>query len=266
MPGTATSGITSSTIKNLLLDAGAVYLNYGVGGERLIGATEGGNGFKVTREIREIPMDGAKGKIKGLRRITKENADLKVNLKELSTNNILLALAGSAATAPTLNTTVPAEYLGLGTAAAETFTFAHAPIIGTIKFYADGIEVPATYGIDYTVATAALTIIGINFFALSAKITTSYQWNSGGANTFDSITSDADIAITDYATNVALVAKISGSGTPIIIILSNPLSDGDFEIKTKEGDEGTIEMNLAAHYDPAALTTPIYEIRYPKVP
>lgn len=87
-------GVSTATTKNIVLDAGVVYLNYGLVDERILGATSGGNTFTVEREVREIEIDGAKGKVKGLRRVTSENANLTVNLKEMSAENIKLALNG----------------------------------------------------------------------------------------------------------------------------------------------------------------------------
>lgn len=90
-----THGITAETAKNLLLDAGAVYLNYGEVDERLLGATSGGNTFSVEREVKEIEVDGARGKVKGFRRIISENASLSVNLLEASAKNFQLALGAA---------------------------------------------------------------------------------------------------------------------------------------------------------------------------
>jgi hypothetical protein len=90
--------IRTETVKNLILDAGVVYVNYGLADERILGATQGGNTFVVEREIKEIEVDGAKGKVKGLRRIITENAMLTTNLREMSASNIKLALAGSTST------------------------------------------------------------------------------------------------------------------------------------------------------------------------
>jgi hypothetical protein len=90
-----THGITADTVKNMLLDAGAVYVNYGEVDERLIGATSGGNSFTVEREIKEIEIDGARGKVKGARRIITENASLTINLLEMSVENFKMALTAA---------------------------------------------------------------------------------------------------------------------------------------------------------------------------
>lgn len=90
-----THGITAETVKNMILDAGAVYANYGEPDERLIGATSGGNTFTVEREIKEIEIDGARGKVKGARRIVSENASLTINLLEMSVENFKMALTAA---------------------------------------------------------------------------------------------------------------------------------------------------------------------------
>lgn len=95
-------GITTETHKNLLIDAGVVILNYGLGveaGERVLGATAGGNTFTVERDIRDMAenIDGSKGKTKGFRRVVVENATLATNLIEMTEANLTLAIAGSLA-------------------------------------------------------------------------------------------------------------------------------------------------------------------------
>lgn len=178
-------GVTKKTVKNMLLDAGVVYLNYGLDNERILGATSGGNTFNVEREIREIEVDGVKGKTKGLRRKISENAHLTVNLKEMSPENIQIAFSGS-----------------------------------TID----------TSDADY-----------------------------------DIIKSGGDITDNDYLENVALVVPVSGSDKHCIILLHNVLSDESLDLNLEDENEGIIEVQLSAHYDPEDLDAPIYEIKYPKV-
>jgi hypothetical protein len=91
----ATHGITTETVKNMMFDAGAVYVNYGEAGERLVGATSGGNTFTVEREIKMIEMDGARGPVKGARRITEHKAILTINLLEMSKENFKMMLTAA---------------------------------------------------------------------------------------------------------------------------------------------------------------------------
>ena len=88
-------GITTETVKRLFLDAGAVYLNYGETEERLLGATNDGNTFTIEQDVREIEVDGARGPVKGLRRIIEVRAQIVANLLELTADNLKTALAGS---------------------------------------------------------------------------------------------------------------------------------------------------------------------------
>lgn len=92
----STVGITKQTAERLLLDAGAIYKNlvYENGeftGEAL-GATSGGNEFTVEIEQRQPEIDGLKSRVKGMSFVDTHEASLVVNLKELTAQNIKLAI------------------------------------------------------------------------------------------------------------------------------------------------------------------------------
>lgn len=90
-------GITVETLENLLIDEGAVFINYGLDSVRLLGATNEGNTFTVEQEVREIPLAGARGPVKGGRRIITVKPKMTVNLQEITKENLLLALPGAEA-------------------------------------------------------------------------------------------------------------------------------------------------------------------------
>lgn len=96
-----TTGYTASSPLHYLLDAGAIYKNLvydEATGEfmgDLLGATSGGNEFALTQETRIIEVDGLKGQGKGNVVIDSETPSLTVNLKEITANNLALAIAGS---------------------------------------------------------------------------------------------------------------------------------------------------------------------------
>lgn len=77
-------GISSSTEKRMVLDAGALYRNYGETDEELIGATRGGATFSVEREDREIEIDGTRGPVIGLKRTVRHTAMLEATVIEFS--------------------------------------------------------------------------------------------------------------------------------------------------------------------------------------
>ncbi len=92
---TIRSGITSKTPDSIFIDAGAVYLNYGLADQRLLGATRGGNTFNLNRVIKNIEADGLKGAVKGMKRVTEVNPQITANLIELSVANLVAAIAGA---------------------------------------------------------------------------------------------------------------------------------------------------------------------------
>jgi hypothetical protein len=93
-----TTGLTGESTKNLVIDAGAVYINLGETDERVLGATRGGSTFTIEQDIKLIEIDGVRGATKGARRVIESNAKIVANLLELSSENIMLAIAGSSAT------------------------------------------------------------------------------------------------------------------------------------------------------------------------
>jgi len=96
-------GVSAETQNRMIIDAGAVYTKAtddwavdAVG--NLLGATRGGSVFEINRTIRRIDPDGAKGPVKGFRRIEEVMATLTVNLLEITEANLELALNSAADT------------------------------------------------------------------------------------------------------------------------------------------------------------------------
>lgn len=103
------SGFTKDTAEHLLLDAGAFFKNfiYEPGGEsndtfdsavaagKLIGATKGGGEFSATPSVRQIEVDGVKGRAKGLETIDSWDVYLKATILEATAETIKLALTAA---------------------------------------------------------------------------------------------------------------------------------------------------------------------------
>jgi len=90
-------GITADTYKRFIIDAGAVYTgftNFASLGT-LLGATRGGSQLTIEQEIKDMEVDGARGVVKGSRRITMIKATLTVNFIEHTLANLKRALVGS---------------------------------------------------------------------------------------------------------------------------------------------------------------------------
>ncbi|WP_243441470.1 hypothetical protein [Clostridium arbusti] len=95
MNNTKTVGFTPNTPNNLLIDAGALYKNYGTDKEALIGATAGGNTFTVKSNTRTIKIDGIKGDMKYGEIITNTTVTLATNLLEVTAEILTLLLRGN---------------------------------------------------------------------------------------------------------------------------------------------------------------------------
>lgn len=99
------SGFTEATAEKLLLDAGAFFKNFEVGvdtfesavaGDKLLGATQGGGTFSAVPTIRKIEIDGVKGAAKGLEAIDEWVVTITANMKEISEDVLVTALAAGA--------------------------------------------------------------------------------------------------------------------------------------------------------------------------
>lgn len=93
------SGFTESTAENLILDAGAFFMNYDMdfdtpdtAREKLLGATRGGGQFIAKPTIRLLEIDGVKGAAKGLEVLESWDVSIEANMLELAVDTLKLAL------------------------------------------------------------------------------------------------------------------------------------------------------------------------------
>lgn len=98
------SGYTAETPKSLLMDAGAFFKNFdietddfdkAVAAGKLIGATKDGGEFSAVPTVRQIEVDGIKGKAKGLEVIDSWDVYLKANVLEVKKDTLAAALCAS---------------------------------------------------------------------------------------------------------------------------------------------------------------------------
>lgn len=105
----AYSGFTKGTPERLLLDAGAFFRNFtyeeggtandtfdaAVAAGKLIGATKGGGEFSAVPAVRQIEVDGVKGRAKGLEVIDSWEVYLKATVLETTTETIRASLGAA---------------------------------------------------------------------------------------------------------------------------------------------------------------------------
>ncbi|AEB75901.1 hypothetical protein [Clostridium botulinum] len=95
-----TTGYTKDTPKYYFVDAGAIYKNLKYNKEKkewegtLLGATAEGNKVKIEQKYRQIKVDGVFTKAKGQEVLQTSDAEMEVNVKEVTAENIRLALNG----------------------------------------------------------------------------------------------------------------------------------------------------------------------------
>lgn len=99
------TGFNENTKKHLLLDAGIFIKNWlptetleaAIAAKKVIGATQGGGAFVATPEIRQLEVDGVKGRVKGLEILDSWDVQLKANMLEVTEESLKMSL-GAAAT------------------------------------------------------------------------------------------------------------------------------------------------------------------------
>ena len=103
------SGLSALTADNSVLDAGEVWFNIdlailentgwdnAIAGAVRVGGTRGGNTFSPGRVIREMPVDGSVGPVRGFARRAGSRPALTVNMLELTVENLGHAIAAATA-------------------------------------------------------------------------------------------------------------------------------------------------------------------------
>lgn len=95
------NGITVKTVEHIQLDAGAFFKNFEVGTDdytsakaagKLIGATSGGGEFIAKANLRQIQIDGAGARVKGLADVDSWEVSLKLTTIETTVETLKLAL------------------------------------------------------------------------------------------------------------------------------------------------------------------------------
>lgn len=88
-------GVTCSTTSNLIIDSGAVYINYGEANQRLFGATRGGNTFAIEEEMRTMEFDGVRGQMIGSHRLLGAIPKITANIVQWNWQTFVDVLPGS---------------------------------------------------------------------------------------------------------------------------------------------------------------------------
>lgn len=96
-------GVSATTPENILLGAGTIHRGLKWNAEAnkwdgdIIGATSGGNSVEIKGEIKDIELDGALVKVKGLAVMQGGTGTMEVNFAELSIDTMKIGMIGEVA-------------------------------------------------------------------------------------------------------------------------------------------------------------------------
>jgi hypothetical protein len=142
-------------------------------------------------------------------------------------------------------------------------TFSAVPTIRKIEI--DGIKGAAKglESIDEWVVTLTANIKEITKEVIQASLAATTTDTATNA-TYDIISADNYLVLTDYIDNITWVGKLSGSNEPAIIQVYNALSTGGLTLQTADKAEATLPVTFTGHYDDVNLDNPPFKIYYPK--
>lgn len=160
----------------------------------------------------------------------------------------------------------------------DTYETAKNKLIGATQGGGEFKAIPTVHNIqidgilgkaaDLDVIDAWETSIAVGFIEASEDVIRAALGASlidtESSNTYDIIKGDTEFKASDYFENFAFVGTLSGSETPIIIVIKNAINMGGLTIKTEDATEGVISVTMEGRYTTEDNTEPPFEIYYPK--
>ena len=253
-------GVSTSTPERRVYGAGVVYIDYYDPDSpgTVLGATLGGNTLEIIRNIRDTRPDGAKGPVKGFRRIESVDVKLTCQMLEITAENLRRALAKDGYGAGTSDITN--EAVGDGDGSETKFDLDHGLILensDVVTVNASAVVRGTDYTIDYDNGE-------LQFFSAPTDghaIVCSYTYVSGEPTmTGEEVTDNA------YCDNVTLLLDHTGFAmitAPLEIKLSNVLCVQGLKMEAKSNEEVIPEIVFEAHYSDSDLATEPWQITYP---
>ena len=132
--------------------------------------------------------------------------------------------------------------------------------IDGVKGAAKGLE-----ALDEWVVTITANVKEVSAETISLSLAASTTTPSETPADYSKITAKNEIALDNYLENVAWIGRLSGSTTPVIIVVKNALCTNGLSLTMADKAEGVIALTFTGHYDPEELDSPPFEIYYPEV-
>jgi hypothetical protein len=273
-------GITNKTLDRRVVDAGAVYKNYGIPvrtltldsviatdaivvngvtltgvsadpqtNEFLIGVDDSATATNLAAVIAGLDNIASAVAVAAVITVTGKNgkkldittADTTITI---ATNGLTNTLIGATRDGNTF--TVETEYRQIAL---------------------DGAKGPVEGGEDITSVTAKIAAkfveISTDLIKMSLPGSTATDYPTE-TPTHDEIRRSVQIALSDYLANVVIIGRVSGSQEPIICGVENAISLAGVELGMVDNDEAGITLEFTAHFDPLDLDKEPWFVRFPK--
>jgi hypothetical protein len=222
------TGVTAQTWENMIIDSAVVYVDYGLPGETILGATNGGVTFGWDAfNVRSPEIDGIKGRLAGVSRITEASPQITVSLVEWNLTAIKLASpgctvveAGGIATITRNTRVIPIGDYPLNIAMVGTQSGTGDPVVILLHrpMVVSGVEIPTE---DDSEATADLTFVGHYDPANPEQEPWEIRWPTSDKVNLGPLTL-ATSEIDDDAADGAVVGGIVGRAEGSTIVSTNP--------------------------------------------
>ena len=257
-------GVSANTPDRLVIGPGAVYIDFydvtypGT----LLGASKGGAVFELTRNIRDIRPDGAKGKVKGFRRIESVDAVLKIPMLEFTAENLRRALAVDSYSSGT--TLATDEAVGTGDGIVTLYQLDYYPVLENSETIAVVDRATQVRGTDYIMNYATGAVQFVTAPEDTKAVTATYTYDTGAGT--DKVLVGEEVPDNAYCDNVVLVLEHTGftmTTDPLMVKLTNVLVDAGINLNLVSGEEAITELTFSVHYATADLDTEPWSITYP---
>lgn len=144
-------------------------------------------------------------------------------------------------------------------------SFAAVPTIRKIEVDGAKGAVKGLEALDEWTVTLTANIKEMTVDSLKLALAAANSAASSSPSSYTKITGKTELADADYATNITWIGRISGTSSPIIIVISNALATNGLSISFADKAEGTFNVTINGHYSVSDLNTPPFDIYYPTI-
>lgn len=144
-------------------------------------------------------------------------------------------------------------------------SFSAVPTIRQIEVDGKKGAVKGFEALDEWVVTLNANVKELTVDSLKLALATGRSDAASNPTGYTKITASNEIEATDYVDNIAWVGRLSGSQTPVIIVIYNALATNGLNLTFADKAEAVAAVTLTGHYTIEDLETPPFAIYYPNV-